>query len=153
MFFNYRPGYGGMLCDEGKQKKQIKMDLFAQFHNNTIWWFSELKFCEENPKACLNDGKCTSVSIDEGSFKCECPSGFKGKKCEIVPVIANSTISSSSPRPIISTSTKLPNQEPTVLSSEEDDSEHDSELTTAESPIGGSDVVEEPSVEEIDNEA
>lgn len=40
-----------------------------------------------------------------------------------------------------------------MLSSEEDDSEHDSELTTAESPIGGSDVVEEPSVEEIDNEA
>lgn len=113
----------------------------------------------------MNDGKCASLTEDEGSFKCECPSGFKGKRCEIVPVIANSTISAGSTiRPILSTSTKLPSQETTTRNSEEsaedeveeekeNEKEHSAaDQTTAENS-SESDVVEEPSLEEIDNEA
>lgn len=111
----------------------------------------ELKYCEENLKACQNGGKCTSLTKDEGLFACECPTGFKGKRCEIVPVIANSTILTTS-RPL-TTSTKLPSQEPTPSEEEDDnESEQDTEQTTAVSSAEG-DVVEEPSVEEIDNEA
>lgn len=107
-----------------------------------------MKYCEENPNSCLNGGKCTSLTEDEGLFKCECPSAFKGKRCEIVPSL-NSTISTSTStsRPPPSTSTKLPSNQETT-----DESELDDELTTAENS-SESDVVEAPSVEEIDNEA
>lgn len=107
-----------------------------------------MKYCEENPNSCLNDGKCTSLTEDEGLFKCECPAAFKGKRCEIVPSL-NSTISTSTTtsRPPLSTSTKLPSNQETT-----DESELDDELTTAENS-SESDVVEAPSVEEIDNEA
>lgn len=50
-----------------------------------------------------------SITEDEGSFKCECPSGFKGKSCEIVPMIANITLTTktttttaTSPKPFSS---------------------------------------------------
>lgn len=45
----------------------------------------ELDYCENNPNTCLNDGKCTSLIKDDGFFKCECPSGFRGRTCQIVP--------------------------------------------------------------------
>lgn len=45
----------------------------------------ELNYCEENPNTCENDGKCTSLIKDEGYFRCECQSGYRGKKCEILP--------------------------------------------------------------------
>lgn len=65
-----------------------------------------MNYCEKNPKTCQNDGKCTSITEDEGSFKCECPSGFKGKSCEVVPMIANITLTitttttTTSPKPL-----------------------------------------------------
>lgn len=97
----------------------------------------------------MNGGKCTSLTKDEGLFECECPTGFKGKRCEIVPIIANSTISSTFKPP--TTSTKLPIQD-TSKPSKEDTDEQDGEQTT-KGNSHESDVVEEPSVEEIDNEA
>lgn len=45
----------------------------------------ELNFCEKNPGTCENDGKCRSLIAADGNFRCECPSGFKGKNCEILP--------------------------------------------------------------------
>jgi len=50
-----------------------------------------LNYCEENPNTCENDGKCTSLIKDDGQFQCECPSGYRGKKCEIVPAMMTST--------------------------------------------------------------
>lgn len=113
----------------------------------SVYLRSELKYCEENPKACLNGGKCTSLTEDEGSFKCECPSGFKGKNCEIIPMIASTT----TPRPKPSTTTtKLPSQV-TVNSEEDDGSDTDTEHTTV-AKTSERDVAE-ATVEEIDNEA
>lgn len=106
-------------------------------------FFSELNYCEDNPKTCMNGGKCTSVTKDDGEFTCECPTGFKGKRCEIVPVISTTT-----PRPT-TTSTKLPTTTTTT------ESQDDKDDTNAEA--GNDDQAEgdeEPvSVEEIDNEA
>lgn len=65
-------------------------------------------------------------------------------------MIANSTISTTS-RPI-TTSTKLPIQVTTPSDEDDTASEQDAEQTT-EGNSAESDVVEEPSVEEIDNEA
>lgn len=45
----------------------------------------ELDYCEKNPSTCLNDGKCTSLIKDDGYFRCECPSGFRGRTCQIMP--------------------------------------------------------------------
>lgn len=121
--------------------------------------FPELKYCEENPKTCLNGGKCTSLTEDEGSFKCECPTGFKGKKCEIVPIITTTT---SKPKPSPSTTattpTKLPSQgaEAMAAAEENDDDNDESDETeqATESKSSESDVAETvASVEEIDNEA
>lgn len=99
----------------------------------------ELNYCEDNPKTCLNGGKCTSITKDDGEFNCECPSAFKGKRCEIVPIISTTTS-----RPT-TTSTTLP---PTTQSQEDkDDAESNDDQAN-------SSAVEEPlSVEEIDNEA
>lgn len=86
----------------------------------------------------MNGGKCTSKPTDDGLFLCECPTGYKGKRCEIVPVIASTT-----PKPT-TTSTKSPttqSEEADTNDSEEDNSDDES----------GSVVDEEP--EEIDNEA
>lgn len=110
--------------------------------------FSELKYCEENSKTCMNDGKCSSLPEDEGSYKCECPSGFKGKRCEIVPILANSTVSISTPRPLRppTPSTKLPSPETTVAKVDDDD-DHTTEPSTGGSE---SEVVED---EILTNEA
>lgn len=70
-----------------------------------------MNYCEKNPKTCSNGGKCTSITEDEGSYKCECPTGFKGKSCEIVPMIGNSTISTIRPKP--TTTTVKPTTPPT----------------------------------------
>lgn len=53
--------------------------------------FLALNYCEENPNTCENDGKCTSLIKDEGSFQCECPSGYRGKRCEILPPMMTTT--------------------------------------------------------------
>lgn len=79
--------------------------------------FSELNYCELNEEACQNDGKCTSVTEEEGSFKCECPSSYRGKNCEIVPpqmypsATANATSTAIRPNkaPVIITSMRPQN--------------------------------------------
>lgn len=126
---------------------KIKYYLYLQC---VLKQFAELKYCEENPKACLNGGKCTSLTKDEGSFKCECPSGFKGKNCEIVPIIANTTTPRPRPSSTTTTTTKLPSQ--VTASSEEDEDENDDTEHATEAKTE-SDAVAVASVEEIDNEA
>lgn len=49
-----------------------------------------LDFCDKNPSTCTNGGKCLSLTKDEGSFRCECPSGFLGDRCEIAPMVTDS---------------------------------------------------------------
>lgn len=44
---------------------------------------TELNYCEENPNTCQNGGKCTSLIKDDGSYRCECPSGYRGRMCQI----------------------------------------------------------------------
>ena len=102
-----------------------------------------MDYCERNPKTCLNGGKCTSITKDEGSFKCECPTGFKGKNCEIVPVL--STTTTAKPKPSTSTNlATLPFEMTTVKESEVDEVEETDQ----------SDVNDKPSVDdEINNEA
>lgn len=55
---NCKSGWGGILCDE------------------------KLDYCEKNPNTCENGGLCKSLLKEDGSFKCECPSGFKGDRCD-----------------------------------------------------------------------
>uniref|UniRef100_A0A1B0DG68 Uncharacterized protein n=1 Tax=Phlebotomus papatasi TaxID=29031 RepID=A0A1B0DG68_PHLPP len=69
---NCNRGWGGMLCDEA------------------------LDFCDKNPSTCTNGGKCLSLTKDEGSFRCECPSGFLGDRCEIAPMVTDSPKNSTS---------------------------------------------------------
>lgn len=125
--------------------KTLNFDSCKQFSNG-FQMFLELKYCEENPKTCLNGGKCTSVTKDEGEFSCECPTGFKGKRCEIVPVISTTT-----PKPT-TTSTKLP-----TTTQSQDDKEDTDTADVTETDENNDDQTEgdeEPaSVEEIDNEA
>lgn len=64
-------GFGGQLCDE------------------------ELNYCENNVGICENGGKCTSLIKDEGYFSCECPAGFRGDKCNLLPL--NMTSNASAP--------------------------------------------------------
>lgn len=42
----------------------------------------ELNYCEKNPNTCENGGLCTSLLKEDGNFKCECSSGFKGDRCD-----------------------------------------------------------------------
>lgn len=58
---------------------------------------TELNYCEENPNTCENDGKCTSLSKDDGLYKCECPSGYRGKKCQVLPMMMTTTTTTVSP--------------------------------------------------------
>lgn len=48
-------------------------------------YFAELNFCEENPNTCQHGGRCTSLIKDDGYFRCECPSGYRGRTCQIMP--------------------------------------------------------------------
>lgn len=51
----------------------------------------ELNYCEENTNTCENGGKCTSLIKADGNFKCECPSGYRGKRCQILPPMMMTT--------------------------------------------------------------
>lgn len=89
----------------------------------------------------MNGGKCTSIIKDEGSFKCECPTGFKGKSCEIVPVLNVTTTIKPKPSTTIS-STTLQFETTTITDTDE-----------FEENVS-SDVDDKPSVDdEINNEA
>jgi len=44
---------------------------------------TELTYCVEHPDTCENEGKCVSLSREDGSYRCQCRQGFLGKNCEI----------------------------------------------------------------------
>lgn len=88
----------------------------------------ELNYCETNENVCLNGGKCTSQTEDEGSFKCECPSGFRGKNCEIFPPqiylmgmnVSSTTMGSRPSKPTL-TSNTIPHITPPSLEGFDED--------------------------------
>lgn len=102
-------------------------------HYFCVKHFSELNYCELNAGTCQNDGKCTSMTADEGSFKCECPSGYRGKKCDIVPpqMYPNATTNGVRPSkvPVTITSMRPQNgtETPSSPTKDEDDDEIDNE--------------------------
>lgn len=108
----------------------ISFDAFSLFRS---FVFSELNYCELNEGTCQNDGKCTSVTEDAGAFKCECPSGYRGKNCENAPPqmypSANATSAAVRPSkvPVIITSLK-PHNATETSSSTVKDGEHDDEI-------------------------
>uniref|UniRef100_A0A182QGA2 EGF-like domain-containing protein n=1 Tax=Anopheles farauti TaxID=69004 RepID=A0A182QGA2_9DIPT len=55
-----------------------------------------LNYCEKNPDTCQNGGKCKSLIKDDGFYRCECPTGYKGRNCEILPMSMMMSTSSSS---------------------------------------------------------
>lgn len=42
-----------------------------------------MNFCENNPDTCQNGAKCISLIKEDGSYKCLCREGTKGRNCEI----------------------------------------------------------------------
>ena len=56
-----------------------------------------MNYCEENLNTCENGGKCTSLIKDDGNFKCECPSGYRGKRCQVLPPMMMTTTTTMSP--------------------------------------------------------
>lgn len=44
---------------------------------------AELTYCLEHPGTCENEGKCISLSREDGGYRCHCRQGFLGKNCEI----------------------------------------------------------------------
>lgn len=62
--------------------------------------FIALNYCEENPNTCENGGKCTSLIKDDGNFKCECPSGYRGEKCEILPPMMTTSTTTTTVEPV-----------------------------------------------------
>lgn len=109
-----------------------------------------MNYCEKNPRTCHNGGKCTSITEDEGSFKCECPSGFKGKSCEILPMIANLTLTTTttaSPKPLSNVKPFKPQIELTTL--QESNVELNDDLEEKNKNDGEKPMVDD----EINNEA
>ena len=49
-----------------------------KFKDKTILGVGDTNDCNPNP--CQNGGNCR---IEDGHFKCECPSGYSGETCEI----------------------------------------------------------------------
>lgn len=41
-----------------------------------------MNFCEKNPDTCKNGSKCISLIKDEGSYRCLCREGTRGRNCE-----------------------------------------------------------------------
>lgn len=53
----------------------------------------KLNYCELHPNTCENNGKCRSLSKEDGNFSCDCLSGYRGERCERS---SNSTIAMTS---------------------------------------------------------
>ncbi|XP_058831374.1 delta-like protein 1 [Topomyia yanbarensis] len=126
---NCKPGWGGMLCDE------------------------ELNYCEKNPNTCQNGAKCTSLIKDDGFYKCECPSGYKGMHCEIPP--PSMTTSSTT-----TTAATISTAETTTVDSQEHVHENEQmtslrlQLSNVTTQYPGEDYLsDEFSAEDVDNEA
>lgn len=126
---NCEPGWGGFMCDE------------------------QLDYCEKNAKTCQNGGKCTSVLKEDGDFKCECPTGYRGKKCERAPAMAMK-VSTTSTSTTKTTTTTTTTPEPPQLDIEEEMAQQEPENTPLKLR-GGQITVDsvEEEVEDIDNEA
>ena len=45
-----------------------------------------MNYCENNPGTCENGGKCTSLIKSDGYFSCECPTAFRGDRCNLLPL-------------------------------------------------------------------
>lgn len=80
----------------------------------------ELNYCEKNHNTCQNGGKCISLTRDDGDFICECPSGFRGRNCEVIPmylqtttspnfipILTNTTITTTTTQPTSTTTEKV----------------------------------------------
>lgn len=67
----------------------------------------ELNYCEKNQNTCQNGGKCISLTREDGDFICECPSGFKGRNCEVIPMYMQ-TSTTSGFIPIVANTTTTP---------------------------------------------
>lgn len=131
---NCEPGWGGLLCDE------------------------KLDYCEKNPKTCLNDGKCTSLLKEDGDFKCECPSGYKGKNCEIAPVMrvpSTTSTASTTAKTTTTTTTEATAQDALEVGDEMAMQEPENAPKTRGDTIPEDEEDEEDSfeLEDIDNEA
>jgi hypothetical protein len=71
---NCKKGWGGMLCDEGKNVTGVYFDLYLGF--------AELNYCETHAGTCKNGAKCISLIKEEGNYKCLCREGTSGRNCE-----------------------------------------------------------------------
>lgn len=130
---NCKPGWGGFLCDE------------------------ELNFCEKNPKTCENGGKCTSILKEDGEFTCECPTGYRGKNCEIAPPMAMkvSTTTEEAPEKEEAEVEEMVAVAPTVNGEVEEEDMAMQEPENVHSPSTRDEEIPGESVEleDIDNEA
>lgn len=93
----------------------------------------ELNYCELNKDTCQNGGKCQSMLEEDGSFKCECPSGYKGENCEIAPAV------------LITTTTIKPGFNETIVV---DDGKEDNDKVD-----DVKETEDKPESDELDNEA
>ena len=129
---NCLPGWGGFLCDE------------------------PLDFCEKNPKTCENGGKCMSMLKEEGEFRCECPTGYRGKRCETAPQVAmksstTTTTTSASTTTESPTTVKASPEEPEAMDEDEEMAMQEPENAPA---LRGETILgENEEFEDIDNEA
>lgn len=83
---NCQQGWGGFLCDEA------------------------LNYCQLNPDTCKNGGKCSSLTQEDGFYKCECPAGYKGERCDRtnMTLTSISRVEVITPLPMTQTSSQKP---------------------------------------------
>ena len=60
--------------------KMIKLTVYLVYKSSHFMCFFNtlVRPCASSP--CVNGGKCTNL---KKSFRCECPAGYKGKRCQI----------------------------------------------------------------------
>lgn len=102
----------------------------------------ELNYCEKNPKTCENGGKCASLMKEDGEFNCECPSGFVGKQCEVVPITMQQMAAANATE-----------QKPSSTSIRPQDKDEEEKKTTTTEKTTPDMIDTSVELEEIDNEA
>lgn len=120
-----------------------------KFLSSALKSFLELTYCEKNQATCLNGGRCTSLTRDDGYFICECPTGFRGRNCEILPPsMTTTTTTTTSTTTLSANSTIIPPTTTEKLMIVEP-------AKMTERPILGDDLLSKPdlSAEDINNEA
>lgn len=68
----------------------------------------ELNHCEKNPDTCQNGAKCISLIKSEGSYKCLCREGTRGRNCEISTLATTTTKWTTLNETIFDFTTELP---------------------------------------------